>query len=322
MLDAGVIRLRQATTQLAKRGLEVYYRWDRMLELSTSDPDGAFEIAEAVLLAELRTEFPHVPSDVGPFLEYVLKDGGKETRQRARRLVHKLGERGFREFKDLLEEDIAPSIGILAFGSLRDDPGEEIEAVLVERRPVETPFPVEFARYSKSRGGAPTLVPVEDAGATVPAEVLVLKEGVSQTDAQSLLWRREARRADSGEYERPKVPGPNHVLVEERHDVAGVGVVFYTDFARVGKVPDAAPEELARHAIASVGRAESEKDGVTYLIKAQAAGTVTPKTEAYEAEVLHQTGAGTLEEALAKTRSGDNPGIERGRSVADTGPGA
>jgi len=59
-------------------------------------------------------------------------------------------------------------IGILAFGSLLDDPGAEISR-LIERRiePVTTPFKVEFARASISRDGAPTLVPVDQGGAAV-----------------------------------------------------------------------------------------------------------------------------------------------------------
>lgn len=46
-----------------------------------------------------------------------------------------------------------PPVGILAFGSLIDDPGKEIEAALVGRKAnVVTPFNVEFARTSKKRG--------------------------------------------------------------------------------------------------------------------------------------------------------------------------
>jgi hypothetical protein len=52
------------------------------------------------------------------------------------------------------------SLGILAFGSLIDNPGAEIEAALVGRKlNIRTPFGVEFARSSIKRGGAPTLVP-------------------------------------------------------------------------------------------------------------------------------------------------------------------
>ncbi len=42
---------------------------------------------------------------------------------------------------------MAPTIGILAFGSLIDNPGREIESALVGRKlDVITPFGVEFAR--------------------------------------------------------------------------------------------------------------------------------------------------------------------------------
>jgi hypothetical protein len=100
--DAHAIRLGKATARLAEGELEMYSRWERMLELAQADPDDAFEIGEAVILAELRSEYPHIPDDVRPFLEHVFKVGGEGTRQRARRLVHKLGEKGFRQFRDLL----------------------------------------------------------------------------------------------------------------------------------------------------------------------------------------------------------------------------
>ena len=67
-------------------------------------------------------------------------------------------------------------IGILAYGSLGDDPGAEIGSLVAERiGGVRTPFRVEFARQSRTRGGAPTLVPVSEGGASVEAKVLVLK---------------------------------------------------------------------------------------------------------------------------------------------------
>lgn len=66
-------------------------------------------------------------------------------------------------------------VGILAYGSLIEEPGVEIEPLIVERQQgIETPFPVEFARSSDTRQGAPTLVPVDQGGSLVPAEVLVL----------------------------------------------------------------------------------------------------------------------------------------------------
>jgi len=54
----------------------------------------------------------------------------------------------------------------LAYGSLIDDPGSEIQPVIARLiEGVETPFKVEFARSSEKRDGAPTLVPVKEGGA-------------------------------------------------------------------------------------------------------------------------------------------------------------
>ena len=51
----------------------MYSRWEHMLALAQSDPDGAFDIAKAVLGAELRADFPHVAvEDVKPFRSHVL----------------------------------------------------------------------------------------------------------------------------------------------------------------------------------------------------------------------------------------------------------
>jgi hypothetical protein len=47
-------------------------------------------------------------------------------------------------------------IGILAYGLLIFDPGIEIEPLIVQRITTLTPFPVEYARISRTRDGAPT----------------------------------------------------------------------------------------------------------------------------------------------------------------------
>src|SRR5213594_779953 len=89
-------------------------------------------------------------------------------------------------------------IGILAFGSLIGDPGAEIGPKIIMRIKTQTPFGVEYGRYSgKTRGGAPTLVP-HAAGAPVSAEILVL-EVVTAAEARDLLWRRERRKEGTGE---------------------------------------------------------------------------------------------------------------------------
>jgi len=82
-------------------------------------------------------------------------------------------------------------IGILAYGSLINDPGEELKKYIIDKIPVITPFKVEFARKSIGRDEAPTLVPVEKGGTYVKAILLVLEEGVSEEEAKNMLYRRE-----------------------------------------------------------------------------------------------------------------------------------
>ena len=104
--DVDIVRLGLATARLAQGQLQMYSRWDRMLSLAQADPDGTFSIAEAVLLAELKADYPHVPvEDVKQFLAHILTAGIPDTRARARRLINRLGERGYRQLKDLLDEN-------------------------------------------------------------------------------------------------------------------------------------------------------------------------------------------------------------------------
>ena len=59
-------------------------------------------------------------------------------------------------------------IGILAFGSLIDEPGKVIGPLIRERiSGIPTPFSIEFARSSSTRSGAPTLIPVDIGGSPV-----------------------------------------------------------------------------------------------------------------------------------------------------------
>jgi hypothetical protein len=121
------------------------------------------------------------------------------------------------------------------------DPGPEIGPLITLRIPTTTPFPVEYARLSEKRGGAPTVVPHE-AGGAVNAAVLVLPDTVSLARAQDLLWRRETRKEGSNRKYREK-SSPNAVLVR---DWPGWGLdhVVYTDFrstANSVSIPDSSP---------------------------------------------------------------------------------
>src|SRR5262245_57638311 len=162
------------------------------------------------------------------------------------------------------------TIGILAFGSLMDDPGEEIEAVLVGRRlNVMTPFAVEFARASTKRGGAPTLVPVRRGGSPVRAQILLVD--TSEQDAKDRLWRRETDRVGQGGHYRPRAdPGPNTLIIDRYENFQNIPVVLAARFAAT--IRPLTAERLAELAIESVTTAGPGRDGLTYLIAARRNG--------------------------------------------------
>jgi hypothetical protein len=193
-------------------------------------------------------------------------------------------------------------IGILAFGSLMDDPGPEIERWIVGRRRVKTPFHVEFARYSEKRGGGPTLVPVERGGGHVDAHVLLLSGNITLAEAVDMLWRRETGKVGSqASFElRRRTDPAKTVLIRQMHGFAGLDCVIYTDLFPEGKIADPKPNELAQKAVSSVKKITKNQDGITYFIKAKQAGIRTPLSEQYEREVLKQTMADSLQEALEK----------------------
>lgn len=194
-----------------------------------------------------------------------------------------------------------PRIGILAYGSLINDPGMEIEPLIVERIPTQTPFPVEYARLSTSRGGGPTVVP-HTSGNPVRAEILVLGPGVALAEAKNLLWRRETRKEGTGKTY-PAGNSPNSVLVVDAPGFQGVGHVLYTDFPPSGKIPHPETQSLAKAAIASVASAPVGKDGISYLIQLSESGVETALTAKYRAEILRLTSAGSLAEALGQLKN-------------------
>ena len=193
------------------------------------------------------------------------------------------------------------AVAILAYGSLKDDPGPELKPLIRDRKRVRTPFPVEYGRASRGRGGAPTLIPLE-CGAPVEATLLILDPSVPIEAARDMLWRRETRQR-KGRYNPPDKPTKNHVIIEEHRNLGGIALVLST---RVG--PNIAPltvEELARLAIESARspNVAPGDDGISYLFRAKSSGVETPLTAAYERAVLRQTGADSLEKAVYIVRS-------------------
>lgn len=193
------------------------------------------------------------------------------------------------------------TVGILAYGSLIGDPGPEIEEIRTGTiEGVTTPFPVEFARSSSKRGGAPTLVPYEK-GAKVRAQVFVLSTSIS--DAADRLYRREIDDIGSvKQYQHSDNPGPNKVTVKRLEPFAGIDVVLYTEIG--ANINDPSAARLTGLAIASVGKAKEGKDGISYLMNAITNGIETPLTRAYAAEILRRTETEDLAAALAKVRAG------------------
>ncbi|MBI2996895.1 MAG: hypothetical protein HYY46_00340 [Deltaproteobacteria bacterium] len=193
------------------------------------------------------------------------------------------------------------TIGVLAFGSLISAPCVELAAAEIKQVRVRTPFPVEFARYSKSRCGAPTLVPVTKGGCRVKAEIIVLSPDVSLIEAKNMLWRRETHQVSSGKTYSPR-RSRNAVRVRETKGLGGIDRVLYTDFYAASKIRVLKPRNLGRKAISSARLNRDGKDGITYLLRAKQYGIRTPLMKKYEAEVLELTETRSLRDALAKVQ--------------------
>lgn len=98
-----VVRLGPDTARLAEGG--IMPDWGKLVELAHSNPHGAFEIADAVLRGTLRSRHGYVfVEKVKPLLELILGTAEAEIRDRARALIDHLGERGYRDFKGLLDD--------------------------------------------------------------------------------------------------------------------------------------------------------------------------------------------------------------------------
>jgi len=185
------------------------------------------------------------------------------------------------------------AVGVIAFGSLLAKAGPEIDAATAEVVPgLVTPFPVEFARSSMKRDGAPTLVPC-DAGAPVNCSVIVLEERISLDEGRNLLYRRERNRIGSGETCTPRWRN----WIPEVRCFGPTEVSIYT--ALPEGIEPLTAKNLADLAIASAyaDSGEEKRDGITYLADALDHGIITPLSEGYEQEILGRLRVSTLREA-------------------------
>jgi len=193
-------------------------------------------------------------------------------------------------------------IGVLAYGSLITDPGEELAAVIVgEKRDVLTPFPVEFARSSQQRSGAPTLTPVASGGRAVRA--IIFEVGVSEDEAIDIVYRREINAVFSGrKYVEPGPNKTNAVRLVRFAKFEGFDVVISTHMSP--NIEHLSADVLAGLAIASAGALRDGRDGISYLLNAKACGIETALSSAYEQEILERTGTTSLADALSVIRIG------------------
>lgn len=193
------------------------------------------------------------------------------------------------------------TLAILAFGSIREEPGADLAAAVTQRIEVQTPFRVEFARSSRTRDGAPTLVPVSEGGAHVSASVLVLDEAVTVGDARDMLYRRETGRRDEVN------TASSTDWIAELAGCAGINVCLYT--ALPANIRPLTAQKLAELAVQSAAApaGAARRDGISYLQQQKRNGVVTPLMASYEKAVLAHTGACDLDGAWERARTGAAP---------------
>ena len=172
------------------------------------------------------------------------------------------------------------SAGILAFGSIAEEPGTELAAAVTRRIEVETPFAVEFARSSRTRDGAPTLVPVREGGAHVPASVLVLDDSVTMADAREMLYRRETGRL----HHISTGGGSQAAWIAELAGFAGTSACLYTAFRP--NIQPLTAEKLAELAVCSAvaPAGAGRRDGISYLQQQKRRGPSRRSSPAYRSQ--------------------------------------
>ncbi len=192
------------------------------------------------------------------------------------------------------------SAGILAYGSILDHLGEALAAAVTGRiERVTTPFAVEFARSSRTRNGAPTLVPVAQGGAPVAGAILVLDDALDESEARDLLYKRETGLVN----EPPTCANASIDWIASIPNLYGLDFCLYT--ALPANIAPLTAGRLAKLAVSSAAHpaGETHRDGISYLSDQKARGVRTLLMPDYEAAVLALTGAPDLAAAWDKARS-------------------
>lgn len=201
-----------------------------------------------------------------------------------------------------LKNEKVMKIGILAFGSLINNPGDELNKFIIKRIDnIETPFKIEYGRKSSKRGNAPTLIPVKSGGHKVNATLLVLSDSITLIEVKNMLYRREINIVGSkSEYTEKESPTVNQLVIEEYKNFKSIDVVLTAKYGC--NLPEITPEILADYAIESYNSLEVEegRDGISYLYNNLQNGILTPLTSDYERLILEKMNSKSLKEIIEK----------------------
>ena len=221
------------------------------------------------------------------FLDDFLPVAGKPKKAAPVQEKH-LGEEGIKAFINLLNtlykvildlsrrtKYTSQNICIYSYGSLINDPGKDLASHIVGSEEFMSPFKVEFARSSKSRFGAPTLV-IHNKGRKVLGRILVTDIPYTENNmakVKSWVNVREGK------------PGMSTIKNMKMKDFEHV---IYCDIPGNIEKPDA--DILAKLAIASVKKCKTAgiagKNGIRYLIDAYENGIDTPLMNKYHDTIL------------------------------------
>ncbi|MBU4190074.1 MAG: hypothetical protein KJ886_03645 [Candidatus Thermoplasmatota archaeon] len=184
-------------------------------------------------------------------------------------------------------------IGIFAYGSLINDAGSDITPHIVEKMDQDSPKPVEHARSSSSRCGAPTLV-FYDKGSIVKGKILILDLDNSEKNIEKVKeWLRK----------REGNTQPKYIKIMQMNNFE---TVLYCNIPP--NVNQVISDKLSELAIESVKKCKAdgvpENNGIRYLIESINNNIITPLTKDYMNKILQKTNSSTLEEAEKKL-SGD-----------------
>ncbi|EAZ81327.1 hypothetical protein [Algoriphagus machipongonensis] len=196
----------------------------------------------------------------------------------------------------------SPRIGILAFGSLIDDPGKELQNIIKDRKEgIITPFNVEYGRKSNKRGNAPTLIPVSNGGQKVAATLLILKEDLLLDQVKNMLYRREINKVGTNvTYTEREHPTPNQLVIQEHRDISDVNIYLTANYGcNLAEITSDILADLAIESFKSTG-VEKGRDGISYLKNNIDNKIITPLTEDYRKAILKKMKAKSLEEIIER----------------------